>query len=432
MIKIPKKQLFSSRILPAILLCLIPCGFVVFAASVRPSFFILLAISLAFIIGFLVFFRGRLVAACAQCEVRRQDFLEQANLLESEIEKERQAVRSLQKKIVDYGRLKDLAEELNKSFSLEETSRVLSGQASRLFGQKDITVILYLFHSKTGELGISASKKGQMEINLKAKKGDLYDHWVVKNLLPLMIEDTKKDFRFDFDKVQTEDSRLVRSLMSVPMMIGNKAIGILRLDSPVPNYFHPENIRLLTTVSDLGAIAIENAQLHEKIEDLAIRDGLTGLFLRRHFLERLEHEMSRERRQNKPLSFLMIDLDYFKRYNDMHGHMAGDIVLKTVSLMLTECFHQPGNMVCRYGGEEFAVFLPEASAKQAYDLAQTLRKQVEEQTIVLRRARTNITISIGIATFPDNALVRDELIEKADMALYEAKHRGRNCVVLTQ
>ena len=334
--------------------------------------------------------------------------------------------------MIDYGKLKDIAEELNKSFSLEQTSRAFSSQVSRLFGEKDVTVILYLFHSKTGELGISASKKGQMEINLKAKKGDLYDHWIVKNMLPLMIEDTKKDFRFDSDKAHTEDSRVVRSLMSVPMVIGNKAIGILRLDSPKADYFHPENIRLLTTVSDLGAVAIENAQLHEKIEDLAIRDGLTGLFLRRHFLARLEHELSRERRRKKQLSFIMIDIDYFKKYNDAHGHMAGDIVLKTLGMMLVDTFNQPGDMICRYGGEEFAVFLPETSKDRAEKLTEGLRKKIASQTIMLRRHKTHVTVSAGISAFPDDALVKDELIEKADKALYEAKKGGRNCVRLVE
>jgi len=423
-----KKQLFSSRILPVILLLFPLCVFFFYGIYVRPHFFIVTMAAFIFATGMFIYFRRHLASLRAEYAVRREDFLEQANLLESDIEKEWQNVKSLQKKMVDYGRLKVIAERLNQAFTLQDTSKTLSVEASHLFGSKEATVILYLFHSKTGELGISASQKGQMEVNLKAKKGDLYDHWVAKNMQALLIEDVRNDFRFDADKARVEDGRTVRSLMSVPMTIGNKAIGILRLDSPKPKFFQSENIRLLTTIADLGAVAIENAQLYEKIEDLAIRDSLTGLFLRRHFLDRLTHEVSRDTRQKKDLSFLMIDLDFFKKYNDTYGHMAGDIVLKTLSMMLLDVFDVPGNMVCRYGGEEFAVFLPDCPKKKAVELAEGLRKKVERQAIVLRRQKTMITISIGISAFPKDAQIKDDLIEKADMALYEAKKKGRNRV----
>ena len=120
----------------------------------------------------------------------------------------------------------------------------------------------------------------------------------------------------------------------------------------------------------------------------------------------------------------MIDLDFFKKYNDTYGHMAGDIVLKTLSMMLTEAFDEPGNMVCRYGGEEFAVFLPDCPKKRALELAEGLRKKVEHQVIMLRRQKTSIAVSIGISAFPQDAENKDDLIEKADAALYEAKKKG--------
>jgi len=364
----------------------------------------------------------------AEYDIRRQNFYEQANLLESDIEKEWQGLNALEKKIVDYRRLKEIAEKLNATFSLDDTIKVLSTESSRLFGEKETTVILYLFHSRTGELGLSASQKGQMKINLKAKKGDLYDQWVVKNLQALLIEDVENDFRFDEHKVHTEDSRIIRSLMSAPMMIGNKAIGILRMDSSRANYFYSENIRLFHTIADLGAVAIENAQLYEKIEDLAIRDGLTGLFLRRHFLDRLEHELDRSRRQKQSASLLMIDIDFFKSYNDRYGHMAGDIVLRTLSMMMLDEFSQPGDMICRYGGEEFLILLPGRPKEEAKKLAEDFRKKVEGRIVTLRRQTTHITVSIGAAAFPEDAEVQDDLIDKTDTALYQAKRDGRNRV----
>jgi diguanylate cyclase (GGDEF)-like protein len=178
----------------------------------------------------------------------------------------------------------------------------------------------------------------------------------------------------------------------------------------------------------LGAIAIENAQFYERIENLATHDSLTGLLLRRYLLERLAQEVTRELRLKRELSFLMIDLDHFKQYNDNFGHAAGDIVLRTVGMILTEMFSVPGNIVCRYGGEEFTVLLPDCPKAKAIELAENFRKKVEGQTIILRRENTNITVSIGVATFPGDAQIKEDLIQQADLALYRAKKQGRNRV----
>jgi diguanylate cyclase (GGDEF)-like protein len=212
------------------------------------------------------------------------------------------------------------------------------------------------------------------------------------------------------------------------LIAGNKTLGILRVDSPLPHHFATDDLRFLRTIADLAGVAIENAQLYQKIEDLAIRDGLTSLYLRRHMLERLSEELNREVRHGKDLCFLMIDLDHFKKYNDNFGHIAGDIVLRTVASILTEHFNEPGDVVCRYGGEEFCVFLPDCSKEKAITLAQEVRKKIQTREIVLRRQKTHVTASIGVAAFPVDAKGREELIIKADEALYKAKEGGRNKV----
>jgi len=236
------------------------------------------------------------------------------------------------------------------------------------------------------------------------------------------------DFRFDLNKMDAEDKRLIKSLISTPLIVGEKTLGILRVDSTVAHQFSTDDLRFLRTISDLTSIAIENAQLYEHLETMAIKDGLTGLFLRRHMMERLQEEISREMRRGEELSFLMIDLDHFKKYNDNFGHMAGDIVLKTISQALEEHFNHPGELVCRYGGEEFCVFLPDCPKLKAVQLANEFRKKIEGREIILRRQKTRVTVSIGVAAFPKDAPGRDELIFKADEALYQAKENGRNKV----
>ncbi|MCK5579819.1 MAG: diguanylate cyclase [Candidatus Omnitrophica bacterium] len=432
MIKTLKKRLYNSEYFLFVSLLLPLIGFFVYAARYCYDFFPFLFCALLASLSYLVGCHFRLIRRHAESDLEIQDCLEKTNLLEDEFLKEQQAVSSLHRKIVNYSQLKGLTEKLCKSLTSVETSRVLSVEAGKLFGDKETMIILYLFHPKTGVLGIASSQKGQAHVNLKDKEGDWFDRWVVKTLKPLWVEDTKSDFRFDADKISTEESRKVRSLMSVPLMTGNKMIGILRVDSPRENYFVAEDIRLLATIADLGALAIENAQLYEKIEDLAIRDSLTGLYLRRHFLGRMPQEMSRCLRRKKELSFVLVDLDEFKRYNDKFGHTAGDIVLRTIGMILADEFDAPGDLVCRYGGEEFAVLLPDCSKEEAFERAEVLRKKVEAQTIILRREKTRITISVGVAAFPRDVQIKEDLIQKADMEMYRAKKQGRNRVCVTE
>jgi len=423
-----KKQLFNPSFLFVAIIFSVLIGLFIVAIFYINSFFIYIDISLIICLIYIIPLRSRLIKKESQVNLRVQDIQEHSNLLEAEINYEKIAIESLRDKIVNSSQLKGLTEQLSMCLSLEDTSKTLSAEVNKLFGDKETTIILYLFHSKTGELGISSSKKGQMSINIKSKKGDLFDQWIVKTMQPLLIEDTRKDYRFDIEKIITEDFRSIRSLISVPLIVGNKALGILRIDSPMENTFSTEDLRFLATIADLGAVAIENAQLYEKVEQLALRDGLTDLYLKRYLLERMPEEVSRQVRRGSQLSFLMFDLDKFKEYNDKFGHVAGDIALRSIAMILADFFKEPGNLVCRYGGEEFSVLLPDCPKERALELADAVRKKIESQTIILRREKTHITVSIGVATFPNDAKTKEELIHKADMALYTAKNSGRNKV----
>ena len=402
--------------------------FFVYATFFHADFFFHLAFALMVTILFLAWFDLKLMKKQAEINLTKQDFLEKTNLANVGLTKTKAAITAFEKKVVDYSHLKDLTEKLCMSLTLADTCRILSSQVGSSFENPTMTVILYLFDGKTRELAIASSMKKNEPVNIKAKQGDLYDQWIVKSLKPLIIEDTKSDFRFDVDKMDKSEVRSVRSLISVPLLIGDKAVGILRVDSSLENQFTTDDLRVLTTVADLGAIAIENAQIYERVEDLATHDSLTGLLLRRYLLERLTQEVSRELRLKRELSFLMIDLDDFKKYNDKFGHTAGDIVLRTVGMILNDKFSAPGNIVCRYGGEEFSVLLPDCPKATAVQLAEDFRKKVESQTIILRRENTNITVSIGVATFPGDAQIKEDLIQQADLALYRAKKQGRNRV----
>ncbi|MDP2653514.1 MAG: sensor domain-containing diguanylate cyclase [Candidatus Omnitrophota bacterium] len=426
MIQKPKKQFFSSRAFSAALLVFPLISFFVYATYFWNSFFPVIAGITIVNLAALLYEEHRSTRKRAEIGLYRQDYLERLNLLTADIGKERLAIESFQKKIVDYDRLKGLTEKLCMCLSIPETAKALTGEAGELFGQNDSTIILYLVRSREGELAIASSLRGGRHVTIMAKQGDIYDQWIVKNMKPLLIEDVKTDFRFDLDNIPEDKAHPIRSLISSPMVITDKPVGILRVDSPQENSFATDDLRFLSTIGDIGAVAVENAQLYERVEDLAIRDGLTGLYLRRQLLERLSHEISRSLRLRKDVSFLMIDLDDFKKYNDRLGHTAGDIVLRAVALILADRFKEPGNILCRYGGEEFSVLLPDCPKDKAMAMAEEFRRTVEAQSIILRREKTRITVSVGVAAFPHDAQVKEDLIQQADLALYRAKKKGKN------
>ncbi len=176
--------------------------------------------------------------------------------------------------------------------------------------------------------------------------------------------------------------------------------------------------------------AFHAISLHSELTRLATTDGLTGLYNHRMFQERLDEEIKRAERYRRKLFILMIDIDWFKRFNDTYGHQAGDQVLKTVGRIIKENTRSI-DFAARYGGEEFVIILPDTDCKNALTVAERLRKAVEDYVLELSDGtKVKVTISIGISCYPEDSKDRDDLLKKADIALYEAKRRGKNRVVL--
>lgn len=196
-------------------------------------------------------------------------------------------------------------------------------------------------------------------------------------------------------------------------------------------------VELLTRVKSLLRIKLLNDELNdkvielqktkEKLRQLAITDGLTGLYNHRHFKEHLQQELNRAQRHNLKVSVAMIDIDFFKDYNDNHGHLAGDMVLKGIAELLKENIRNI-DLAARYGGEEFALVLIETNKASAKIVAEKIRKLVEDYSFAFEETQPNgkLTISVGVATFPEDGKELEPLIKVADKRLYLAKQAGRN------
>lgn len=177
------------------------------------------------------------------------------------------------------------------------------------------------------------------------------------------------------------------------------------------------------------ALALRRIRLYKDVENMAITDGLTGLHTRRHFMERFEEEFARSKLRGLALSFLMVDIDHFKRINDKHGHLVGDQVLREVGRLLVQSTREI-DIAGRFGGEEFCVILPDTDQERALLVAERIRQAFCEQKVRAYDAVLDVTISIGVATFPDDAHQKEKLLDKADRALYRAKNLGRNRVAV--
>lgn len=220
-----------------------------------------------------------------------------------------------------------------------------------------------------------------------------------------------------------------RSVLAVPLRSRGKILGVIELvNGDGRPAFTQEDLQIISGVADYAAIAIENARLFERLQQLTIADEHTGLFNARHLRAVLEAEVARARRFHHPVSLIFLDLDGFKEVNDTHGHLIGSALLAEVGTLIQKTIRHV-DVAFRYGGDEFAVVLIETAQDGARIMAERLRTSFAQQRFMDHRGMDiSLTTSVGVATFPDHAAGATELLEAADAAMYRAKGEGKNAV----
>jgi diguanylate cyclase (GGDEF)-like protein len=244
--------------------------------------------------------------------------------------------------------------------------------------------------------------------------------WVANRKKALVEPDLTKNARF-----KTGEDHLkwgIRSIIYLPLVVKNEAIGSLIIASRQPNAYTPGQVRLLERLASQIAVPVENSRLYAKAEQRARVDELTSLFNRRHFDECVKLEIDRHVRYRSILSLILLDLDFFKAYNDMQGHTAGDRILELIGRIVNGALRNT-DLAFRYGGDEFAIILPQSATNDAFVVAERVRGRIAAE---MSKKDIKISASLGLASWPSDGVTSDELVNAADRALYYAKETGGN------
>jgi len=323
--------------------------------------------------------------------------------------------------------LNEISQTVNSSLSLEEILKSITNVVGKTLGYREFVVLLIDEDGEgfTVKATFGVPRSSRLE-GMRFKLGEGVSGTVAKTGRRILIRDTSKDERYlHYKGKKPEDG----SFLSIPGKSRGKVQGVFNFFRPQIDGFSVPEMRLLTTVANQAAAAIEKARLFEKVQRLSVVDDLTQLWTRRHFLEVLEKEWKRAECFNHELALLIIDIDHFKHYNDQNGHLAGDGVLKELALIFKEHVREI-DCVGRFGSEEFLVVLPRTSKDGAEVAAEKIRKEVEVHEFPLgeHQPEGKLTVSIGFSCYPEDGEDAAKLIHTADIALSRAKNQGRNRV----
>ena len=272
---------------------------------------------------------------------------------------------------------------------------------------------------------LALGEKGKDVSSFRVKMGEGIAGWVAETGKPTIVNDTARDPRFA-RKFDTKTQFETRSILCAPLISRGRTIGVVEIINRCGARFTQADLELLLTLVEPCAIAIENAILFQRTEQLTITDDLTKLFNSRYLNLYIGREIKRCKRHGIPLSVIFLDLDGFKSVNDQHGHLAGSRTLTEVGGILAEAVRE-SDILARYGGDEFVVVLPETPPAGALVIAERIRRAIEGHVFLQEQGlEARISATFGIASYPDHALTPEGLIQKADQAMYRVKDRDKN------
>ncbi|MBN2407533.1 MAG: sensor domain-containing diguanylate cyclase [Elusimicrobia bacterium] len=329
----------------------------------------------------------------------------------------------LRQAVHDLKLLQKLSSDMSSHLEMNELLPAIMGAFVKAGKVKKGSIMLY--DRKEGILRIreSLGLSPRAVENVKLKIGEGIAGRVAYTRKPVLVNDTTEN-RF-YKEIFPDDALPKETILSLPLIFKGELLGVVNLDSKITGeQFIRNDERLMSIIASHAAVSINNARMYE----LAITDGLTGLYIKRYFLRHMHKEFEKAKRYGRALSLVFIDIDNFKDFNDTNRHQVGDQALIHISKLILQST-RAADLCARYGGDEFVVMMPETAGRKASVLAERLRKNIEETVFTHNRCDYGMTVTIGVAEYSDNMETFDDLINMADSRLYMAKEQGRNRVM---
>ncbi len=334
------------------------------------------------------------------------------------------------KRVQQLNTFNDIGKALTSTLNLKDILNVVMEKISELLRPKNWSLLLVDEEKKELYFEIVVGKGIESIKDMRLKIGEGIAGWVAQESKPVLVPDVSKDSRF-CDKADETSDFVTKSIVCAPMRSKGKCLGVIELINKFENEpFGEEDLLMLMILADYTAIAIENANYLNKVEELTVTDDLTGLYNSRHLYRFLDYEVERTRRFKMSLSMIFFDLDKFKDVNDTHGHLIGSKLLKEIASVIKTILRKV-DMACRYGGDEYVIVMPQTSKEQAYHAAKKFRELINNHLFLEEDGiNLHITASFGVASYPQDAKDKLELINLADQAMYKVKSKTRDDIAM--
>ncbi len=381
--------------------------------------------------GFSVWTKNPITYPAVSPSSKELDFLIRKALREKEFLTENKALKN---NLVNLKKELDFFEEVSKTLTstleLNDILSTIMEKAKKIIKAEAWSFLL--IDQETGDLVLektSGKKVDKKKIKkIRMKMGEGIAGWVAQELVPVVVPDVSTDPRFS-SKIDKQFTLKTKSIICVPIKSKGNILGVLEIVNKTTNEpFTKDDLNLILRIVDHAAIAIERSSIYQKMEELSITDDLTKLFNTRYLNRTLEIEITRANRHRTSLALIFMDVDHFKMINDNYGHLVGSKLLVEMGQLLIKSLRTV-DIVARYGGDEFVIVLPQTPPNSAIQIAERIRKSVENNVFLKKEAYSlKLTASFGVASYPESANSKEELLRLADEAMYRVKYQTRNGV----